>query len=305
MRLGYWQLARHDYLVALAQDQVTVRTEIPSDRGTIYDRSGTVALATTVSRDRLVAFPAQLAGDGAEAVARRAAIAARLAEILGLDGTEGSDAPRAARLGPGLRRPGPRPHPGPVDGRPGGDRRRAHLPGPPRGRGGARLPARGRRAEDDPRGPRPRLRQPRGRRPVRGGGPLAGRRWPARRGSSSPSATPRASRTWTTRAGPRGRQPRRRPHADDRREPPAGRRARGLRGLGRRPGQERVRGGDGPPDRRDPGPGHLPVVRRQRLPGRGRGRSGPLRRPRRLGGLRAGLRLQDGDRRRGPRGRAS
>lgn len=88
VRLGYWQLARHDYLVGLAKDQVTVRTEIASDRGTIYDRSGTVALATTVSRDRLVAFPAQLAGDGAEAVARRAAIAARLTGILGLDGTK-------------------------------------------------------------------------------------------------------------------------------------------------------------------------------------------------------------------------
>jgi cell division protein FtsI/penicillin-binding protein 2 len=85
VRLGYWQLLRHDDLVGMAREQVTVRLEIPSQRGTIYDRSGTVALATTVSRDRLVAFPAQLAGEGSEAVARRAAIAARLAEILGLD----------------------------------------------------------------------------------------------------------------------------------------------------------------------------------------------------------------------------
>ncbi|MDA8238672.1 MAG: penicillin-binding protein 2 [Chloroflexi bacterium] len=84
-RLGYWQLVRHDWLVARAQEQIQVRTEVPSTRGTIYDRTGTVALATSVSRDRLVAFPAQLAGDAAAAVAKRGAIAARLASILGLD----------------------------------------------------------------------------------------------------------------------------------------------------------------------------------------------------------------------------
>ena len=84
-RLAYWQLARHDELLGLARDQVTVRTEVPAARGTIYDRSGTVALATTVSRDRLVAFPAQLGGDGAEAVGRRASVAAKLTEVLGLD----------------------------------------------------------------------------------------------------------------------------------------------------------------------------------------------------------------------------
>ena len=84
-RLAYWQLGRHDELVAWARDQVTLRTEIPSERGTIYDRSGTVALATTVSRDRLAAFPNQLGGDAASMVTRRATIAAHLARILGLD----------------------------------------------------------------------------------------------------------------------------------------------------------------------------------------------------------------------------
>jgi cell division protein FtsI/penicillin-binding protein 2 len=83
-RLAYWQLGRHDWLVAQAREQVTVRTEIPAERGTIYDRSGTVALATSITRDRLVAFPAQLTS-GPTAAARRASTAARLAEILDLD----------------------------------------------------------------------------------------------------------------------------------------------------------------------------------------------------------------------------
>ena len=78
-RLGYWQIGQRDMLVARARDQVLVRTEIPAVRGTIYDRSGTVVLATTVLRDRLVAYPAQIAkGDRAE-------LAARLAAILRLD----------------------------------------------------------------------------------------------------------------------------------------------------------------------------------------------------------------------------
>lgn len=90
-RLGYWQLARHDWLVAQARDQVTVRTEIPADRGTIYDRSGTVALATTIRRDRLVAYPVSLAGDQPAAGTRRAEIAATLAGILGLGGDDAAE----------------------------------------------------------------------------------------------------------------------------------------------------------------------------------------------------------------------
>ncbi len=85
-RLGYWQLARHDWLVAQARDQVTVRTEIAANRGTIYDRSGTVTLATTIRRDRLVAYPASLAGETPAARTHRAEIAATLAGILGLGG---------------------------------------------------------------------------------------------------------------------------------------------------------------------------------------------------------------------------
>ncbi len=91
LRLAYWQLGRHEYLVARAAEQTMVRTEVPSDRGTIYDRSGTVALATTVNRDRLVAFASQLRGrtpaaDKDFAVVRDR-IASSLVTILGLDGT--------------------------------------------------------------------------------------------------------------------------------------------------------------------------------------------------------------------------
>jgi len=45
-RLGYWQVLRHDDLVARAREQVTARIDVPPVRGTIYDRSGTVVLAT-------------------------------------------------------------------------------------------------------------------------------------------------------------------------------------------------------------------------------------------------------------------
>ncbi|MFH0751179.1 MAG: penicillin-binding protein 2 [Chloroflexota bacterium] len=85
-RLGYWQLVRHDWLVAQARDQITVRTEIAVNRGTIYDRSGTVALATTIRRDRLVAYPTSLAGETPEARTHRAEIAATLAGILDFGG---------------------------------------------------------------------------------------------------------------------------------------------------------------------------------------------------------------------------
>ncbi|MCU0483808.1 MAG: penicillin-binding protein 2, partial [Chloroflexi bacterium] len=78
-RLGYWQIGQRDMLVARARDQVLVRTELPSVRGTIYDRTGTVVLATTVLRDRLAAYPAQISAE------RRASMTGRLATILGLD----------------------------------------------------------------------------------------------------------------------------------------------------------------------------------------------------------------------------
>ena len=54
VRLGYWQISQHDRLVDSAHRQLFIRSEVPSRRGAIYDRSGTVVLATSVSRDRLV-----------------------------------------------------------------------------------------------------------------------------------------------------------------------------------------------------------------------------------------------------------
>ena len=54
-RLGYWQFIMGDKLRAEARAQTTVTVEEPTRRGDIYDRSGTVVLATTVARDRLVA----------------------------------------------------------------------------------------------------------------------------------------------------------------------------------------------------------------------------------------------------------
>src|SRR4051794_12139722 len=54
VRLGYWQISERDRLVDSARRQIYLRTTVPSRRGDIYDRSGTVVLAGTVSRDRLV-----------------------------------------------------------------------------------------------------------------------------------------------------------------------------------------------------------------------------------------------------------
>ncbi|HEY5495583.1 MAG TPA: penicillin-binding protein 2 [Candidatus Limnocylindrales bacterium] len=94
-RLGYWQFVRHDDLVARARDQVTARIEVPPVRGTIYDRSGTVVLATSVERDLLSAFPAQMTGStDADTAALRERVASGLTAILGLTPAD-ADALRA------------------------------------------------------------------------------------------------------------------------------------------------------------------------------------------------------------------
>ncbi len=80
VRLAYWQVGRHDDLAAQAVRQSSMRYEIPSMRGSIYDRTGTVVLATSVDRDRLAAYPKLLTPE------RRAAVASRLVTILGLEG---------------------------------------------------------------------------------------------------------------------------------------------------------------------------------------------------------------------------
>jgi cell division protein FtsI/penicillin-binding protein 2 len=67
-RTAYWQVLRGDELMAKAAAQTTIRVEVPSRRGDIYDRTGTVLLATTVDRDRLAAAADQLDKDPAKQI---------------------------------------------------------------------------------------------------------------------------------------------------------------------------------------------------------------------------------------------
>src|SRR5512142_1719808 len=81
-RLAWWQIAQRADLAAMAVAQTEVSVERPSDRGTIYDRSGTVVLATTVDRWRITGSPDQLTP------AEQSDVATRLATILGLTGPD-------------------------------------------------------------------------------------------------------------------------------------------------------------------------------------------------------------------------
>jgi len=78
-RLAWWQVVRGSALAADARAQTTVRIETPSRRGTIYDRSGTVVLATTVDRYRLIGEPGPLS------LVVRQQTAQALIALLGLD----------------------------------------------------------------------------------------------------------------------------------------------------------------------------------------------------------------------------
>jgi stage V sporulation protein D (sporulation-specific penicillin-binding protein) len=78
-RLAYWQVVDRDRLTTEALAQTTVTLDTASKRGDIYDRTGTVVLATTIQRERLVAAPANLTAD------QRKATVTALAAILGLD----------------------------------------------------------------------------------------------------------------------------------------------------------------------------------------------------------------------------
>ena len=80
VRLAFWQVVRGDELAAMAYQQTTVRVEELTQRGTIYDRTGAVVLASTVERSRLVAAPAQLTAE------RRDEVAQRLVALLSLEG---------------------------------------------------------------------------------------------------------------------------------------------------------------------------------------------------------------------------
>ena len=59
-RLAWWQIVRGADLAADARRETTIKLAQPSRRGTVYDRSGTVVLATSVDRYRLVASPRPL-----------------------------------------------------------------------------------------------------------------------------------------------------------------------------------------------------------------------------------------------------
>jgi cell division protein FtsI/penicillin-binding protein 2 len=78
-RLGYWQVVRREDLVESARRQIYYRAEVPSRRGQIYDRSGTIVLASSVTRDRLV-----VSAQGMN-VAARAEMVEFLTAQLGLD----------------------------------------------------------------------------------------------------------------------------------------------------------------------------------------------------------------------------
>ncbi|OGO56089.1 MAG: hypothetical protein A2V84_04825 [Chloroflexi bacterium RBG_16_70_13] len=78
-RLGWWQIARQPDLAEAAHRQIYLRVEVPAQRGTIYDRSGTIILAETVTRDRLIADTTRL--DAAD----RDALTRILSDVLGLD----------------------------------------------------------------------------------------------------------------------------------------------------------------------------------------------------------------------------
>lgn len=78
-RLSWWQIAQAARLSADAQKQIYLQTTVPAVRGAIYDRSGTIILADSVTRDRLIANPKRLTAES------RAQLVALLAERLGLD----------------------------------------------------------------------------------------------------------------------------------------------------------------------------------------------------------------------------
>ncbi len=79
-RLAYWQVARRSDLAAMAVRQSSTTYSIPTHRGSIYDRTGTVLLATSVNRDRLAVDSKDQTPD------ERAQTAATAVQILGLSG---------------------------------------------------------------------------------------------------------------------------------------------------------------------------------------------------------------------------
>jgi cell division protein FtsI (penicillin-binding protein 3) len=94
-RLAWWQVVRRDALAAEAKAETALRIEEPARRGSIYDRTGTVMLATTVDHYRLAAAADQLPE------ARQGPVGDALVAILGLD----ADGAKALREGLASKRP--------------------------------------------------------------------------------------------------------------------------------------------------------------------------------------------------------
>lgn len=80
LRTAYWQVIEGERLASAARLQTELTFSEATRRGTIYDRTGTVILATTLDRSRLVASPNQLTP------AKRDAVAAGVVDLLGLEG---------------------------------------------------------------------------------------------------------------------------------------------------------------------------------------------------------------------------
>jgi cell division protein FtsI (penicillin-binding protein 3) len=94
-RLAYWQVDRKEQIAALgAQGTAYQQREIPAKRGTIYDRTGTIVLAETINRFRIVADVHDIAAD------ERKRDADALVDYLGLDG-DAETALRKAMQGDG------------------------------------------------------------------------------------------------------------------------------------------------------------------------------------------------------------
>ena len=80
LRLSYWQVTRRDELAAMAARQSSTTYAVPVQRGSIYDRTGTVLLATSVTRDRLAMDSKDQTPD------ERAQTAATVNQVLGYTG---------------------------------------------------------------------------------------------------------------------------------------------------------------------------------------------------------------------------
>ena len=92
LRLAYWQIGQRQELVTQAAAGSTDVTSTPAQRGTIWDRTGTVVLAQTIYRYRVIAAPHDLP-DGI-----RSHVADALVDYLSLNGKP-ADALRAALNG--------------------------------------------------------------------------------------------------------------------------------------------------------------------------------------------------------------